>query len=62
MSKENLKPIDKNAIRQLVEYSTRVAERQDKMTTRFGTLGDVLIEANTWANMDNLDTINENVF
>ncbi len=59
VSKENLKPIDKNAIRQLVEYSTRVAERQDKMTTRFGTLGDVLIEANTWANMDGLDTINE---
>lgn len=29
------------------------------MTTRFGTLGDVLIEANTWANMDGLDTINE---
>lgn len=54
-----LLPIDKMAMRELLEYSVRLAERQDKMTARFGLICDILEEANTWANLDKANTITQ---
>lgn len=55
--KEKTLPVNKNAICALIEYSMRLAERQDKLSTRFGILEDILAEANAWAGMDNAKNI-----
>lgn len=47
--KENSLDFDLSAIEEMIEFSARTAERQDKLTTRFSVLNDVLAEANTWA-------------
>ncbi len=57
--RENILPVNKNAMCELIEYSMRLAERQDKLSTRFGILEDVLAEANAWAAMDNAKTISD---
>lgn len=43
---------DASAICAIVEYSSRIAQRQDKLTTRFNFLAEVLGEAATWASID----------
>ncbi len=55
----NTLPINKNAVCELLEYSIRLAERQDKLSTRFGIIGDILAEANTWAMLDNARSVSE---
>lgn len=46
---EGLKPFDRTAVGRVVQYSTRLAEHQEKMSTHLNRLVDVLIEADTWA-------------
>lgn len=57
--KNKLLPIDDDALRLLLEYSVRLAERQDKLTTRFGLICDIISEADTWARLDNENEITE---
>ncbi len=47
--KEGLLPLDAHAVAKLVELGSRLAEDQEKLTTQFGDLADVLREANHWA-------------
>ncbi len=56
---KNLLPIDKKAMCELLEYSVRLAERQDKLTTRFGLICDIISEADTWAKLDNAESISD---
>ncbi len=58
ISENNLLEITEDAVSKLLEYSVRIAERQDKLTTRFGLICDILSEANTWAKMDSMNKIN----
>lgn len=55
--KENILPFDAGSIAELLEFSARIVERQDKMTTRFGILCDIISEAQVWAKLSNSDTI-----
>lgn len=55
--KENILPLDTGATAEILEFSARLAERQDKMTTRFGILCDVISEAEVWAKMEDKDVI-----
>ncbi len=55
--KNSLLPIDDGALCELLEYSVRIAERQDKLTTRFGLICDIIDEADTWAKLDNANEI-----
>jgi lon-related putative ATP-dependent protease len=50
---DNLSPVDKGGIGAIIEYATRIAGRQKKVTTRFHILADVTREADYWARMDN---------
>jgi lon-related putative ATP-dependent protease len=50
---DNLSPMDKGGISAIIEYATRIAGRQKKVTTRFHILADVTREADYWARMDN---------
>ncbi|HBH13701.1 MAG: Peptidase S16 with C-terminal Lon domain [Clostridiales bacterium 38_11] len=44
-----LRHFDKEAVCRVVEYSSRIAENKDKLTSQFNRLVDVLYEADSWA-------------
>ncbi|MBN2408870.1 MAG: AAA family ATPase [Candidatus Aminicenantes bacterium] len=54
---DGLFPVDKGGIAAIIEYGTRIAGRQRKVSTRFHVLADVAREANYWAKMDQKKTI-----
>ena len=55
--KENLKHLDKSAMDKLVEHSARMAEHQDKLSTRFSEIANILREANFYASEEGSDYI-----
>ena len=57
--RENLKSFDVNAISSIIEYSVRLAGRQNKMTTNFNRLVDILREADYWAKKDKSKLVQE---
>ncbi|MBR1738621.1 MAG: AAA family ATPase, partial [Firmicutes bacterium] len=59
MLKNKSKDFDKSALLELIRFSTRTAERKDKLTTEFSLLNQILIEADTWAKMDGADVISD---
>lgn len=46
---EGLKPFHRSAVAKVVEFSSRLAGDQDRLSTRFGVVADVIREANYWA-------------
>ncbi len=46
---EQLNPFDKSAISSVIEYGVRLAGRQNKLSTRFNVVADLIREANYWA-------------
>ncbi|HEB36889.1 hypothetical protein LCGC14_0613760 [marine sediment metagenome] len=54
---DKLKPFDKSGIAAVIEYGTRLAGRQKKISTRFHIIADVLREASYWAQKDNKKTV-----
>lgn len=52
IKEENLLEFDKSAIAYLMEISAIFAGRQDKLTTRFSRIADVMREASFWAKDD----------
>ena len=49
INEDNLLPMDKTGMGGLVEYASRVAGKQDKLSTRFHIIADVIREASFWA-------------
>jgi lon-related putative ATP-dependent protease len=49
---EKLKLLDSSAIARLVEHGSRLAEDQEKLTTRFSEISDVIREASYYAGLD----------
>ena len=45
----SLMPFHKTAVARIIEYSSRLAEHQEKLTTRFNDVSDIITEANYWA-------------
>lgn len=58
--KEKTLPFDISAIREVIKHSARLAERKDRLTTRFSQLNEVLAEANTWARLENAESVDRN--
>ncbi|HSB67686.1 MAG TPA: AAA family ATPase [Anaerolineales bacterium] len=54
---ENLKHLDRSAMSRLVEHGSRLADDQEKLTTRFGEISDVIREASYYAGLDGADLI-----
>ena len=50
---------DKTAIKCLIEYIIRLAGRKDKLSTKFNTITEVLIESNNWAKLDGANIVCE---
>lgn len=46
---QELLPFDKGAVAKIAEYASRLAEDQTKLSTRFGDLSQIMVEAATWA-------------
>lgn len=55
--REGLRHFDRSGVARVVEYSSRLAEHQEKMTTCFNDIVEILYEADTWAMIDGSDLI-----
>jgi len=51
------RPFDRTAVARILEFSSRMAESQKKLSTRFNEITEVLHEADLWAKLDNSDII-----
>jgi lon-related putative ATP-dependent protease len=49
---ENLKHLDNLALAKIIEHGSRLAEDQEKLSTRFGEIADVIREASYYATQD----------
>jgi lon-related putative ATP-dependent protease len=47
--KEDLFPIDRTGVAKIVEYSSRFADHQEKLSTRFSAVADLVRESHYWA-------------
>jgi lon-related putative ATP-dependent protease len=47
---EGLLPFDRQAVGRVVEFGSRLADHQKKLSTRFGEIADLVREASYWAN------------
>ena len=47
-----LRPFHKSAVARIIDYSGRLVEDQEKLTTRFMDIADIITEANYWAGKD----------
>jgi lon-related putative ATP-dependent protease len=50
---EGLLPFDHQAVARVIEYGSRLAEHQKKLSTRFGDIADLVREASFWARRRN---------
>jgi lon-related putative ATP-dependent protease len=58
--KENLKHLDGTGLAKLVEYSQRLAEDQQKLSTRFAEVADIIREANFYATQEKSNLVTGN--
>ncbi len=49
---QQLRHFDREAVAKMVEYSSRLAEHQEKLSTRFNDIVELLYEADAWAEID----------
>ncbi|MFK7803734.1 MAG: AAA family ATPase [Anaerolineae bacterium] len=49
VDEKKLKPFDRSAIGKIIEYGSRLASDQKRLSTRFGDISDLLSEADHWA-------------
>ena len=54
---ENLKHLDNSGLSRLVEHGSRLAEDQEKLSTRFGEISDLIREASYYAGLDGSELI-----
>ncbi|HOC52252.1 MAG TPA: ATP-binding protein [Caldisericia bacterium] len=59
VKKSNLKQLTVDAVGEVIDYGSRVVEDQNKVTTRFQIIGDLITEANYWADKENSKYIDE---
>ena len=52
-----LTPFHKTAVARVIDYSSRLVEHQEKLTTRFMDVADIITEANYWAGADKSDSV-----
>ena len=55
----DLPPLDKEAVARMIDYASRLANNQSKLSTKFSKLTQIIGEAATWAIMDKSKIITE---
>jgi lon-related putative ATP-dependent protease len=58
--KEKLKHLDGTGVAKIIEYSSRIAEDQYKLSTQLSHIADIIREANYYASQENAEFINGN--
>ncbi|EEG77126.1 Lon protease family protein [Dethiobacter alkaliphilus] len=56
--REGVKHFDRTGVASLVEYSSRLADHQQKLSTRFNEIVEIIFEADAWAQMANAEVVN----
>ena len=51
VQEEKLQPFGRDAVGKIIEHGSRMAEHQCKLSTRFGIIADLVLEADYWARM-----------
>ena len=59
VEREHTLEFDASAVCAIVEYSSRTVSRQDKLSTQFNHLSEIMGEANVWAQFDDAKVITE---
>jgi lon-related putative ATP-dependent protease len=54
---ENLRHFDNEAVAKVIEYSSTLVEDQEKLTTRFAHVADIVREASYWAGREGHDLV-----
>lgn len=49
---ERLLPVDRSGVAAMVEFGSRMADQQDKLSTRFSSIADLTRESHYWAKKD----------
>jgi len=57
--REKIVSFDKYAVARVIEYSSRLIEHQNKMSTRFDEIAQILSEASVWAGFDESNLIKD---
>ncbi len=57
--RENTLNFHKSAVARIVEYSSRLVEDQNKLSTRFNDIVEILSEASTWADIEGAGCVDE---
>jgi len=52
-----LRPFDRDAVARVVEYGSRLAEHQHKLSAKFSEISDLIKEADYWAGMNNNEVV-----
>lgn len=55
--KENTLSFDRTGVAKVVEYSSRLVEDQNRMTTRFNDIVEILCESCAWAEIEGADVV-----
>ena len=58
---EELPPLDRTAMARIVEYASRLAGDNDKLSTRFTDIAQVVGEAGTWAKLSKNKIVTEDI-
>ena len=56
---ENLRHFDRGAVARVIEYGSRMVDHQNKLSTQFNKLVEIIYEANYWAQKDHSDLVKE---
>lgn len=56
---EKLLPFDRKGAAAVIEFGARLAGQQNKLSTRFNLIADILREANYWASKDSSSVVSE---
>jgi lon-related putative ATP-dependent protease len=55
--REGVRHFDRTGVARLVEFSSRLADHQQKLSTRFNEIVEIIFEADAWAAMANSDVV-----
>lgn len=55
--REGLRHFDRSGVARMVEYSSRLAEHQEKLCTCFNDIVEILYEADAWAEIEQQETV-----
>ncbi|UMZ75025.1 Lon protease family protein [Natranaerofaba carboxydovora] len=56
---KNLRPFTAAAVAKVIEHSSRLADHQQKLSTRFNDMVELAYESDTWAKIDDKNTVNK---